>query len=700
MIVRSEDLMTVWQRLRGCCLAIVLIALLFILATCVGVGWGIGRVTAASDNGGLDVILIIDQSNSLWELGGIGSDPQMLRMEGAHLFATYLGVDSQDRNYRLGLIFFGTHPMLLVPLTSLTDAAERQVLLSTLSQQPEPMGWTDINAALSLAYQELFESERADPTHATAIVIFTDGRPQTEEQDSPTAEDAYLSDLRSWITRFTNRSTAVFTVLLGNTATDADPQIRDIYRPLWMSLAGSGTGVRFYDARSSQDLAAIYHDVVVQLHQSRSQGAILNQMVEGATQIRVEIPTGWRWANFVIHKSDPTLKVSILRPDGSLLQVGDPDLQYAGERGQTSHEVWSVDRPPGGEWMVQTQGQGMVTIWLDYQLLPATPTPLPTASPTPTQISSPVSTWTPTYTTTPSPSPTWASTPTGTPQPTPTWTPMPSATPTPLSVTKARLEVLEPKADGRYPRGKSVQVKVRPADGDVGKVYAFLTCNGQPDPIPVPLTANGSELLTGQTPILEATGAYTLSVRQVSDLGRGVIFQDEVHVRFIVKPTGLSWAWILTASVLLLSAGAGGFWWRQHNRPLVEGTLHLVQGPETEKAGRTWNLGQLGRGSVTLGRTVRSDVVLAHDLEVPPQAAVIHARYDANGCVQPILTDVSGDGAVLINNQPVGRGCQLNDGDLIRIGHYLLRYENLSLRVKTRAWQPKRKSQNVKGEWR
>jgi len=269
---------------------------------------------------------------------------------------------------------------------------------------------------------------------------------------------------------------------------------------------------------------------------------------------------------------------------------------------------------------------------------------------------------------------------------------MPSATPTPLSVTQARLEVLQPKVNGRYPRGKPIQVTVRLVGEDVGNVYASLTWNDHPDPLPVPLTAHDPELLTGQTPTLDAIGVYTLAVRQVRDLGRGVIFQDEVHVPFTVEPGGPPWGWILIVGVLIVSGAAGGVWWRRQNQPLVEGTLRLVQGPEAEKTGRAWDLGQLGRGSATVGRAAGCDVVLAHDLDAPSHAAIIRARHDADRHVQPTLTDVSGDGAVLINGQPAGKDRQLKDGDLIHVGGYLLRYENLSLRVRTQAWRPKRKT--------
>lgn len=608
--------MTLWHTARGCCLAIVLVALVLTLATCAALGWGIGRATAAPDDQGLDVMLVLDQSGSLWELGGVGSDPQMLRMEGARLFAAYLGVDGAAQDYRLGMIFFGSQPTLVVPLTSLGDPAGRQNLLATLSQQPEPMGWTDVNAALALAHQELFESERANPDHATAVVLFTDGRPQTDELGTPAAGDAYLSELQALVTRFTDRGAAFFTVLLANDVTEADPQIRDVYRPLWVSLAESGIGVRFYEVRgkatgqvrASQDpsglspagrsLTAIYHDIVVQLHRGQSQGTILDQAVIGSAEVPLQVPAGWSRASFVVHKSDPALEVRILRPDGSPLRAGDPDLRHTGEPGEARYEVWSVDEPSEGEWQVQARGQGMVTVWLDYQPSPATPTPTLTGTPTPTLTG----------------------TPTVTPTPTTTRTAVPTATAT-----------ATPTADSPLS--------------------------------PVPLMSGGQPT---------STGAEAVE-------GRG----------------GPPWGWILMGGLVALSAGAGGLWWRRRNQPLLEGSLRLVRGPEGEQVGRVWDLGHLGRGSATVGRGAGCSVILAHDPEIAPVVAVICAGRDPDDDPAPMLTDLpvtadgpgTGDGKVVVNGQPAKNGRRLNDGDLVQIGSYQLRYENLDLRVRAQAWR-------------
>ena len=89
-----------WRSTRGCCLAIFALALLLLLGACVALGWGVAKWTEAAEELGLDVMLVIDQSGSLWELGGVGTDPELLRMEGARLFAAYLGVDGAAANYR------------------------------------------------------------------------------------------------------------------------------------------------------------------------------------------------------------------------------------------------------------------------------------------------------------------------------------------------------------------------------------------------------------------------------------------------------------------------------------------------------------------------------------------------------------------------------------------------------------------------
>lgn len=114
-----DDLLRLWRSARGCCLLLILLALLLALGACVAFGWGLARLTEAADRPALDVILVLDQSGSLWELGGVGTDPQGLRMEAARLFAAALGVERVEA----GIERDGTRAAL-ERLTAYSGAAE------------------------------------------------------------------------------------------------------------------------------------------------------------------------------------------------------------------------------------------------------------------------------------------------------------------------------------------------------------------------------------------------------------------------------------------------------------------------------------------------------------------------------------------------------------------------------------------------
>jgi uncharacterized protein YbdZ (MbtH family) len=660
------------RRVRGCCLLLAILLLILILVACIAVGWGAGQAFAASEEKGLDVMLVVDQSNSLWNLGGVGSDPQMLRMEGARLIVTYLGVDDITQDYRLGLVYFGTQPTLAAPLTSVADPAGRQHLLTILDQPPRPMGWTDVTAALEVAYQELCHSERVEADHAKAVILFTDGRPQTDALETLPAFEAYLAELEARVRDLSKQGVTVFTVLLGSPATDTDPETRDLYRPLWVNLSESGIGVHFYDARASEDLGDVYHDIVVRMHRSRSQGMVLDQAVDGMMEVSLQVPAGWRQASFVVHKSDPAVEVAIRRPDGNHLQAGDPNVRYSADPAEARYEIWTVDRPPSGGWQVVARGQGMVTVWLDYLPSPATPTPpaMPTRTPTATPI------------------PTRTPSPTISPIPTAPSTATPVPTMTPLAVTPARLEVLTPQANGRYRTDKPISVAVRYA-GREEDIHATLTGPKQVDASVVTLVPQGIGHLEGQIPAMGTAGVYTLTVHYASEVGRGVLVQDQVQVVFSVERnrSRSPWAWL--GGLLMLGAGFAGLQWQRRNQPRLEGSLRLMQGPEEERLGQVWDLGPLKRERVVLGGAANCDIVLARDPAVPPQAAVIQARRDVDGHQVPLLTNLSDNGTAQVNGQVVIKDRRLADRDILQIGSYHLQYENLSLRLQALAWQPR-----------
>ena len=187
---------------------------------------------------------------------------------------------------------------------------------------------------------------------------------------------------------------------------------------------------------SSQDLAPIYHDIVAQLHRSSSQGMVLRETVQDALEATVNVAEGWQTATFVVHKSAPSLQVVLVRPDGQAVSADAPGVRYNGQL-DGRYETWSIDQPAAGKWRMQIAGRGAVAVWLDYQLLPATPTattsPTPTASSTATR--SATGTASPTGTATPSPSPT--------------------ITATPLAMAAPRLEIVQPQPGASYDAERS-----------------------------------------------------------------------------------------------------------------------------------------------------------------------------------------------------------------------------------------------------
>lgn len=334
------------------------------------------------------VQLLIDNSNSMFELGGVGSDPAQLRMEAARLFIDFLGVDDEQSAHQCGVIFFGETAQTVVPLTQLTDAARREQL-SNLIADPPRMGWTDHAAALALARQEL-----SGAAGRPVMIMLTDGKPEWNVSLDEQAQEAYIERLQHEGEMLVAANIPLFIVLLANEATDADPEIASVWRPVWEQLAQATAPGRYYVARQPEDLLAIYHDIVRTLAEAETTGVVVSGVV-GTSGLReaVEVEPGLARLTFVVSKSVPEQSVVILRPDGQPLQDDQPGVRYAGRPGTTRAEIWVVDNPEPGEWAVTASGAGSVTVWKDYypasptSTLPAvTPSLTPTGTPSPTPL--------------------------------------------------------------------------------------------------------------------------------------------------------------------------------------------------------------------------------------------------------------------------------------------------------------------------
>lgn len=329
--------------------------------------------------------VLLDESVSNSSLGGIGSDPSSLRHEATRLLVSYLGIDAAQvaslASHRVALVHFGTTAQLTMPLTTL-DTAGRVALLAQLAPS-EPLGWTDHLAALTLAFNDA-------TAHAVdcvpVIILFTDGK---SDWDNAAAvdHDAYLAALRAQGRRLARLGGRLFIVLLANEATDADPEIAAVWKPLWQELAAVSDGGRFYEVRRPEDLTAVYHEIVADLTGHLVAPPVID-VTAAATPVRHTIPVepGLAGLTLVIARSDPATVAQVFLPDGRRLDASSAGVRHAGGDGATVEEVWQIANPPPGLWAVLLHGQGRVLVWKDVRLasptatataIPATPSPTP-----------------------------------------------------------------------------------------------------------------------------------------------------------------------------------------------------------------------------------------------------------------------------------------------------------------------------------
>lgn len=367
------------RRRRGCALRLIgclgilgLLAGLALLMLFALIGQA-GALEPEAPHQELAVQLVIDNSNSMFDKDGVGSDPELLRMAAARLFIEYLGVDDQRFHPSCGIIFFGTQARQVSPPVGLADSDRRAALIDLLTN-PERLGWTDHLAALQTAQAGL-----EGVGGRRAIVILTDGKPEWSYTPSPQEQAEYAERMADFGQQIGDEGIALYIVLLVSPLTDTDVEIANVWQPIWKDMAAATPGGRFLVARDAQDLPAIYHDFVVSLTGRQSAGAVVDTTVapEGFREV-VTVDVGLARLILIVRKSHPDTAVTIHLPDGTVLRPSTDARGPVHRTGGLLEEVWTIRNPAAGNWLVTASGEGRLTVWKDFEV--ATPTPPPTAT--------------------------------------------------------------------------------------------------------------------------------------------------------------------------------------------------------------------------------------------------------------------------------------------------------------------------------
>ena len=436
------------------CLLLVVIA---VALTCLALGFLLAREASAAprviaeqaptdqadlslSNPFFDIVLVSDQSVSMWDCDGVGSDPDLLRVDAVHLFVNYLGADNSNQRFRLGLIHFGGEARQMAPLTSISTEAMRSQL-AAVAAAPQLIPWTDPLEALRLAREML--KTTGHPGDRRVIVLLTDGEPAWPN-DAPTNAGLYKASLLGLAHEMALDKTTLYVVQLTNPNTSCSQRMLTEWFDVWqevVAVAGDGT---IQTATKAADLLPIYHTIVRDLI-VRDTGSVAQSqpLVEAQALVErqpftvaVAVDAPLTSMTLVVLKQQPETEVSVWGPMGETARNSATSITVTGDGGK--QEVWRITAPRQGIWQVVLRGQGEVTVWQDRIAPLPTPTPLPTATHTPTETptvtntatATPTDTSTPTATNTMTPPPTATPTPPPTPTATSTMTPPPTATPT------------------------------------------------------------------------------------------------------------------------------------------------------------------------------------------------------------------------------------------------------------------------------
>ncbi|HYF94563.1 MAG TPA: vWA domain-containing protein [Symbiobacteriaceae bacterium] len=271
-----------------------------------------------------DVILLLDRSGSM-----VKNDPQGLADTGPQVF-----VDMLDPGDRVAVVAFDTDARLLLPLTSVGDGTAARKALAGMGR---PAGeWTDIKSALTAALDQLGQPS-AD--RAPAVLLFTDGKPETQPDGVPAG---YRAELAETVSRLAGRAVPVFTVGLGSADFATLNQI------------ATGTRAEAFAAASAPQVVEVFTDVLSRVKERRVNLAFTEDLAPGVLgpAHTFTVPPYTRLLT-LSGVASGGVKLHVAAPGG-----GDGLAPPARVSSGANYAVVSIPNPAPGAWSVRLEGSG------------------------------------------------------------------------------------------------------------------------------------------------------------------------------------------------------------------------------------------------------------------------------------------------------------------------------------------------------
>ncbi|HWI64227.1 MAG TPA: vWA domain-containing protein, partial [Symbiobacteriaceae bacterium] len=266
-----------------------------------------------------------DRSGSM-----LKNDPQGLTDSGAQVF-----VDMLDPQDRVAIVAFDSDARVLLPLSPVGDGSAARKALGAMGR---PVGqWTDIKAALSAALGQLDLSPEFRPP---AVLLFTDGKPETQPDGVPAG---YAAELAQTVSRLAGRSVPVFTVGLGNADFATLGQI------------ATGTRAEPFTAASPQQAAQIFSDILSRVKERRVTLSFTEDLAPGvAGPVHTFTVPPYTRLLTLSGVASGGVKLKGQVPGGGALEAAPGARVSSG----ANYTVLTVPNPTPGTWSVQLEGSG------------------------------------------------------------------------------------------------------------------------------------------------------------------------------------------------------------------------------------------------------------------------------------------------------------------------------------------------------
>ena len=312
----------------------------------------------------LDVVLVIDQSGSMWDR----NDIQVLNPDGsiktpssrivaAELLGEWLATDQSGAHHQLGVIMFGYDAQVVFPLQEIQSPQAQAAYKKALIDGNKPMGGTNILEALQLAKAEL-DKGRSGPDVRKALIFLSDGVCEPVDNTTDALRQQCEQDIRTMVqSEFgADKAGSIFTIALSSDAFKQDPANR-IFKNLWQEMSVT-TGGDYYEPAAA---GAALLDSFVKIMQ-RLFGLPIQSppaAVDAPATITVTLQPALQQVGFTLIKYGQGISMTLTRPDRTTI-----DPSTSGVRHSMSEwtESYNITRPPGGQWVANILGNGKVVL--------------------------------------------------------------------------------------------------------------------------------------------------------------------------------------------------------------------------------------------------------------------------------------------------------------------------------------------------